>query len=63
MLKPYAYLDVTNLTILNTNYTDHDVFDYYKIPAFQIIQDKLNYGTVTHHTNLDALRICRGAGS
>ncbi len=55
MLSPYEHLDVNNLTIQNTNFTDHDVFDYYKIPGFQIIQDKLNYSTVTHHTNLDAL--------
>ncbi len=55
LLKPYAYLDVNTLTIENTNFTDHDVFDYYKIPAFQLIQDKLNYKTVTHHTNLDVL--------
>ncbi|MCK0191874.1 M20/M25/M40 family metallo-hydrolase [Arenibacter sp. F20364] len=55
MLAPYEYLDVNNLTIQNTNFTDHDVFDYYKIPGFQIIQDELNYKTVTHHTNLDAL--------
>tara|TARA_R110002049_G_scaffold178386_1_gene345573 strand:+ start:272 stop:1825 length:1554 start_codon:yes stop_codon:yes gene_type:complete len=55
MLLPYEYLDVNNLTIQNTNFTDHDVFDYYKIPGFQIIQDKLNYETITHHTNMDAL--------
>ncbi|MFT4831677.1 MAG: carboxypeptidase Q [Psychroserpens sp.] len=55
MLDPYAHLDVNNLTIENTNFTDHDVFDYYKIPGFQIIQDELNYNTVTHHTNLDVL--------
>jgi Zn-dependent M28 family amino/carboxypeptidase len=55
MLEPYAYLDVNNLTIQNTNFTDHDVFDYYKVPGFQIIQDPLNYSTVTHHTNLDDL--------
>ncbi len=55
MLAPYEHLDVNNLTIQNTNFTDHDVFDYYKIPGFQIIQDGLNYDTVTHHTNLDAL--------
>ena len=55
MLEPYAYLDVNNLTIENTNFTDHDVFDYYKIPGYQIIQDGLNYNTVTHHTNLDVL--------
>lgn len=55
MLEPYAHLDVNNLTIQNTNFTDHDVFDYYKVPGFQIIQDPLNYSTVTHHTNLDNL--------
>jgi len=55
MLEPYSYLDVNNLTVQNTNYTDHDVFDYYKIPGFQIIQDPLNYNTVMHHTNLDVL--------
>jgi hypothetical protein len=55
MLAPYAHLDVNNLTIENTNFTDHDVFDYYKIPGFQIIQDPLNYSTLTHHTNLDVL--------
>jgi len=55
MLEPYAHLDVNNLTIQNTDFTDHDVFDYYKIPGFQIIQDPLNYRTVTHHTNLDHL--------
>ena len=55
MLAPYKHLDVNTLTIQNTNWTDHDVFDHYKIPGFQIIQDLLNYQTVTHHTNLDAL--------
>ncbi|HEA20641.1 hypothetical protein LCGC14_1015620 [marine sediment metagenome] len=55
MLAPYAHLDVNNLTIQNTDFTDHDVFDYFKIPGFQIIQDKLNYSTITHHTNLDVL--------
>lgn len=54
-LKPYAHLDVDHLTIESTNFTDHDVFDHYNIPAFQIIQDKLNYDSVTHHTNLDVL--------
>jgi len=55
MLEPYSHLDVNHFTIQNTNMTDHDVFNYYNIPAFQIIQDKLNYHTVTHHTNLDVL--------
>ena len=54
-LKPYAHLDADHLTIENTNFTDHDVFDHYNIPAFQIIQDPLNYNSVTHHTNMDVL--------
>ena len=55
LLKPYAHLDVDHLTIENTNFTDHDVFNHYNIPAFQIIQDPLNYNSVTHHTNMDVL--------
>lgn len=55
MLKPYSHLDVNTLTIQNTKFTDHEVFDYFKIPGFQIIQDPLNYSTTTHHTNLDVL--------
>ncbi len=55
MLEPYENLDVNHLTIQNTNMTDHDVFNYYNIPGFQIIQDRLNYSTTTHHTNLDVL--------
>lgn len=55
LLRPYEHLDVHHLTIQNTNFTDHDVFDHYNIPGFQIIQDRLNYHTVTHHTNLDVL--------
>ncbi|MDB4292202.1 M20/M25/M40 family metallo-hydrolase [Maribacter sp.] len=41
------------LTIENTLSTDHETFDHYNIPAFQFIQDKLTYSTVTHHTNMD----------
>lgn len=54
-LQPYSHLGVDHLTIENTNFTDHDVFDHYNIPAFQIIQDPLNYNSVTHHTNMDVL--------
>ena len=43
------------LTIDNTYSTDHETFDHFNIPAFQFIQDELNYGTVTHHTQLDVV--------
>jgi hypothetical protein len=41
------------LTIENTLSTDHETFDFYNIPAFQFIQDPLEYNSVTHHTQLD----------
>jgi hypothetical protein len=49
--------DITDgvLTIENTLSTDHETFDFYNIPAFQFIQDPLEYDTVTHHTQLDVL--------
>ncbi len=53
LLSPFDYLDATTLTVQNTTGTDHLVFDELGIPAFQFIQDPLNYGTVTHHTNMD----------
>jgi len=54
-LQPYAHLDVNHLTVEKTNFTDHDVFNHYNIPAFQIIQVPLNFNSVTHHTNMDVL--------
>jgi hypothetical protein len=41
------------LTIQNANQTDHELFDYQNIPAFQFIQDPLDYITAIHHTNMD----------
>ncbi|MFL0352782.1 M28 family peptidase [Xanthomarina sp. GH4-25] len=43
------------LTIENTLSTDHETFDFYNIPAFQFIQDPLEYNSATHHTELDVL--------
>jgi len=37
----------------NTGGTDHLSFDAVGIPAFQFIQDPMDYGTLTHHSNLD----------
>ncbi|MFQ5648665.1 MAG: M20/M25/M40 family metallo-hydrolase [bacterium] len=52
-LEPFDYLDATTLTIQNASWTDHEQFDALNVPAFQFIQDPLNYMTVTHHSNLD----------
>ncbi len=41
------------LTRQRANQSDHELFDWMGIPAFQFIQDPLNYIPVTHHTQLD----------
>ncbi len=37
----------------HTGGTDHENFDAVGIPGFQFIQDPLDYGSRTHHTNMD----------
>jgi Zn-dependent M28 family amino/carboxypeptidase len=46
-------LGATALTIRNTGSTDHIPFDNVGLPAFQFIQDPLEYGSRTHHSNMD----------
>jgi len=41
------------LTIANTGGTDHLAFDAVGLPGFQFIQDEIEYGTRTHHSNMD----------
>ncbi len=53
LLQPFADWEATTLTIQSTTYTDHEVFDMWNIPAFQFIQDPLNYMTMIHHSNMD----------
>jgi carboxypeptidase Q len=52
-LTPFADLGATTLTISNTGGTDHLSYDAVGIPGFQFIQDGLDYGTRTHHSNQD----------
>ncbi len=58
-IKPYfsEYLqpfeNSNTLTIQNANQTDHWLLDYHNIPAFQFIQDPLDYISAVHHTNMD----------
>jgi len=44
---------VTTISIRDTGGTDHLSFDAVGIPGFQFIQDSLEYGTRTHHSNMD----------
>jgi Zn-dependent M28 family amino/carboxypeptidase len=43
----------TTVTIQNTGGTDHLGFDAVGLPGFQFIQDRIEYNTRTHHTNMD----------
>ena len=46
-------MDATTITIRNTGSTDHVAYDAVGLPAFQFIQDPLEYSTRTHHSNMD----------
>ena len=52
-IKPLRDLGVTTITLRNTGGTDHEAFDAIGIPGFQFIQDPLDYGSRTHHSNMD----------
>jgi Zn-dependent M28 family amino/carboxypeptidase len=52
-IEPLKDLSVTTITMRNTGGTDHESFDAVGIPGFQFIQDQLDYGSRTHHSNMD----------
>jgi carboxypeptidase Q len=52
-IQPFKDLGMTTLTMRNTGGTDHQSFDAVGIPAFQFIQDPLEYEARTHHSNMD----------
>ncbi|HSD72343.1 MAG TPA: M20/M25/M40 family metallo-hydrolase [Thermoanaerobaculia bacterium] len=52
-LEPLKDLGATTVTMRNTRGTDHESFDAVGLPAFQFIQDEIEYETRTHHTNQD----------
>jgi hypothetical protein len=53
-MEPFLSLGMAHLTIRNTGGTDHQSFDRVGLPGFQFIQDEIEYGSMTHHTNLDS---------
>ncbi len=53
-MEPFRDLGMTTLTMRNTGSTDHISFDAVGIPGFQFIQDGMDYGDLTHHSNLDS---------
>jgi len=52
-LEPFRSLGMTTLSIRSTGSTDHVPFDEVGLPGFQFIQDPLEYGTDSHHSNND----------
>lgn len=54
-LKPFHDVGATTVVTRNTGSTDHISFDSVGLPGFQFIQDRLDYFSNVHHTNLDTL--------
>ena len=52
-IAPLKDLGVESISLRNTGGTDHEAFDAIGIPGFQFIQDPLDYGSRTHHSNMD----------
>lgn len=51
--EPFKDLGAGTIALRNTGGTDHLSFDAVGLPGFQYIQDPLDYGTRTHHSNVD----------
>ncbi len=52
-MDPLKDLGVSTITMRDTGGTDHEAFDSVGVPGFQFIQDQLDYGSRTHHSNMD----------
>jgi carboxypeptidase Q len=52
-IAPLADLGVTILGPRNVASTDHSSFDAVGLPGFQFVQDRLEYNSRTHHSNMD----------
>jgi hypothetical protein len=59
-LAPLANLGAGTVASSPTGSTDHVFMVKLGLPAFQFIQDPLDYGSRTHHTNLDTYDHLRG---
>jgi carboxypeptidase Q len=52
-LEPFHAMGATQVAMRRVGATDHELIDAVGIPAFQFIQDPLDYGSLRHHTGLD----------
>jgi len=53
LIAPYRSLGVEKVVAGNTDSTDHEFFAAVGLPAFQFIQDPLDYETRVHHSSID----------
>ena len=53
LLAPFKDMGATSVTIRDTFGTDHLSYDAVGLPGFQFVQDPLEYGSATHHSNVD----------
>ncbi|MEO6961180.1 MAG: M20/M25/M40 family metallo-hydrolase [Puia sp.] len=51
--EPFHDLGAETLTLRNTGGTDFLSFDAIGLPGFQFVQDPMEYGSRTHHSNMD----------
>ena len=52
-MRDLADLDVVTIGLRSTRGTDHLPFVRAGLPGFQFIQDRLEYNSRTHHSNMD----------
>ena len=52
-IAPLRDLGVTILGPRSVSQTDHVSFDAVGVPGFQFIQERLEYNSRTHHSNMD----------
>ncbi len=53
--SPFEDLGANTVSLNKTGGTDHLFFQWVGLPAFQFIQDPLDYGSRLHHTQIDTL--------
>jgi len=52
-MAPFADVGMKTLAVRSVGGTDHTSFDAVGLPAFQFVQDPIEYETRTHHSNMD----------
>ncbi len=59
-LAPFASMGAGAVVTAKTGGTDHVFMQAVGLPAYQFIQDPLDYGSLVHHSNLDTVDHLRG---